>query len=284
MKRAVIHAKTVRDGAYRVISVEAVEAITRESSLALHPTPSDFRTVESSALEEGIVPYRYLRNMGTVGLTGQLRLLGSTVAIAGAGGLGGWIIEGLARMGVGRLIIIDGDTFTDNNLNRQALCIECELGRPKVEAALRRVQQVNSAVDCECHFVRAGEAEFVRLVRGAQVVVDALDSLPSRFDLQRAAEAAGIPLVHGAIGGFVGQVMTVFPGDTGLFALYSPETAPERGIEVECGNPTATPLMVAAWQIHETIKLLLGIGQPLRHRLLMMDAESGSVEVLQLEG
>jgi len=100
--------------------------------------------------------------------------------------------------------------------------------------------------------------------------------------LQDAAQSLGIPLVHGAIGGMTGQVMTIFPGDEGLYALYGRGEVPERGIEAQQGCPTATPMMVAAWQVQEVLKILLDKGDPLRHRMLFMDAEGGTLDVIRL--
>jgi molybdopterin/thiamine biosynthesis adenylyltransferase len=240
------------------------------------------REVEMAALQARVLPERYRRNLGTVGWDGQLALLQSTVGVVGAGGLGGWIIEGLARMGVGRLIVIDGDSFEENNLNRQAFCTERDLGRPKVEAARQRVAEVNAAVDVVTHHLRVGQEEMVRLLRGADVLVDALDSLPSRLDLQRAARILAVPLVHGAIAGYVAQVMTILPEDAGLLGLYGGERVPERGVEVQWGNPAATPMMAASWQVQEVVKLITRRGDPLRHRLLFMDSEIGTVDLLQV--
>ncbi|MBC7232316.1 MAG: HesA/MoeB/ThiF family protein [Chloroflexi bacterium] len=240
------------------------------------------REAEIVALQERVLPMRYLRNFGTIGWDGQLALLQSTVGIVGAGGLGGWIIEGLARMGVGRLIIIDGDVFEENNLNRQALCVEHGLGQPKVLLAQQRVAEVNAAVEVVAHQLRVDEAQMVQLLQGAQVVVDALDALPTRLALQRAARKLSVPMVHGAIAGYVGQVMTIFPDDPGLLELYGGSRVPERGIEVQWGNPAATPMMIAAWEIQEVVKLLTGRGKPLRRRLLFMDSELGHVDVLEV--
>jgi molybdopterin/thiamine biosynthesis adenylyltransferase len=240
------------------------------------------REVEMAALRERVLPARYLRSLGTVGWEGQIALLQATVGIAGAGGLGGWIIEGLARMGVGRLIIIDSDVFQDNNLNRQVFCVERNLGQPKVEAARQRVAEVNSAVEVVAHQVRVDEAQMLQLLHGADVLVDALDALPTRLALQRAAQKLSVPLVHGAIAGYVGQVMTIFPDDPGLVGLYGDRPVPEHGIEVQWGNPAATPMMVAAWQIQEVVKLLTGRGEPLRRRMLFMDSEIGTIDILQV--
>ena len=239
------------------------------------------RDVERAALAARILPERYRRNLGTIGWEGQQRLLESTVAIVGAGGIGGWIVEGLARMGVSHLTVIDSDRFEENNLNRQLGCTERTLGLPKAECLAERVAQVNAAVMVTPHVAWLDAANAEGLLAGADVVVDALDSLPARMDLQRAAQALGVPMVHGAIAGYTGQVTTVLPGDAGLSALYR-GSVPERGIEVTLGNPAATPMMVAAWQIHEVIKLLVGNVHLLRARLLLMDAEYGEFSEIEL--
>jgi len=261
----------------RLLSLSAVRQLARECDLSV-------REVEIQALKARILPARYERSQGTVGWEGQIKLLESTVAIVGCGGLGGWIIEGLARMGVGHLIVIDGDAFGESNLNRQALCTEDNLGQLKTEAARERVAKVNSATEVTIHPVMADEESLREMLAGADVAVDALDTLPTRLVLQKVAQSLGIPVVHGAIGGYVGQVMTVFPDDEGLYALYGRGDVPERGIEAQLGNPAATPMMIAAWQIQEVVKILLGTGELLRNRLLFMDAESGLAEILEIGG
>ena len=259
----------------RTISLSHVRELAAESRLAL-------RDVEIQALRARILPRRYMRNLGTVGWDGQIALLQSTVGIVGAGGLGGWIIEGLGRIGVGRIIVIDSDVFEENNLNRQAFCREADLGRPKADAARQRIAEVNGAVEVVAYRVRADEEQMVQLLQGSNVLVDALDSLPTRLALQRAARRLQVPMVHGAIAGYVGQVMTIWPEDAGLYGLYGGDRVPEHGIEAQWGNPAATPMMVAAWQVQEVVKLLTGRGEPLRHRLLFMDSEVGAVDILQV--
>jgi molybdopterin/thiamine biosynthesis adenylyltransferase len=275
LRELAVEARDARGEPIRTISLAHVQELAVEAGLAR-------RDVEIQALQERVLPVRYMRNLGTVGWEGQLALLKSTVGIVGAGGLGGWVIEGLARMGVGRLTIIDGDVFEENNLNRQAFCREADLGRPKTEAARQRVAEVNAAVEVVAHPVRVDEEQMVRLLQGADVLVDALDALPTRLALQRAGRRLGVPLVHGAIAGYVGQVMTIYPEDAGLYGLYGGERVPEHGIEAQWGNPTATPMMVAAWEVQEVVKLLTGHGEPLRHRLLFMDSQVGTVDILQV--
>ncbi len=263
------------EGGLSLLPLDAARQVAQEFDLPL-------REVEIRALKERILPARYLRSLGTVGWEGQIKLLQATVAVVGLGGLGGYIVEGLARAGVGRLILIDPDAFIEHNLNRQILGTEANLGVPKVEVARARVAEINSAVEVITHAVEASAENLPRLLKGADVVVDALDRLPKRLVLQDAAQSLGIPMVHGAIGGMTGQVMTILPGDAGLYALYGRGEVPERGIEAEQGCPTATPMMVAAWQVQEVLKILLGKGELLRHRMLLMDAEAGIVDELKL--
>jgi len=241
------------------------------------------REVELAALEMGVVPWRYLRNLGTIGLEGQARLLQATAAVVGLGGLGGYVVEALARMGVGRLILIDGDVFEEHNFNRQLLSAEERLGVDKVQAARQRVAAINGAVEVTGHAVMLTRENLTHLLEEADMVVDALDRLPTRLMLQKGAQALGIPMVHGSIAGFLGQVMTIFPGDPGLRGLYGEATdLPEQGLEARLGTPAATPMAVAAWEAQEVVKILTGQGELLRHRLLVMDMGSGAVEMLQL--
>lgn len=263
-----------------------------EEVLALSPADLDglarrhdlsLRQVELLALGEEIVPERYLRNLGTLGWEGQRRLLESCVAVVGCGGLGGYVIEGLARSGVGRLVIVDGDRFVPHNINRQLFCTLSNLGRPKVEVAQERVAQINPAVDVVAHALRATAANLPALLAGAAVVVDALDNPPDRLALQAAAREAELPLVHGAIAGLVGQVTTVFPGDDTLDLLYgAAEEVPDHGAERLLGTPAVTPMLVAAYQVAEVLKVLLGQGQVWRGRLLYIDLETAMIEPFSL--
>jgi molybdopterin/thiamine biosynthesis adenylyltransferase len=264
------------EGDVRVIRLHQVRELAAASDCSI-------RRVELAALEAGVVPWRYVRNVGTVGLEGQAKLLRSTVAVVGLGGLGGYVTEALARMGVGRLVLIDGDVFEEHNFNRQLLSSEAKLDMPKAEAAARRVAEINSAVEATACAVALTRENLPRLLEGADVVVDALDRLPIRLTLQEDVQALGVPLVHGSIAGFLGQVMTIFPGDPGLRGLYGgADELPEQGLEAQLGAPAATPMAVAAWEAQEVVKILTGCGEPLRNRLLVMDMGTGSVDFLEL--
>ncbi len=275
LQRQIGELAQVEDGT-RVIRLQQVHELAAANGCSI-------REVELAALGVGVVPWRYLRSLGTVGLEGQAKLLRATVAVVGLGGLGGYVTEALARMGVGRLILIDGDVFEEHNLNRQILSAEAKLGTDKIQAAQRRVAEINGAVEVIAHAVVLISENLPRLLEGADVVVDGLDRLPMRLVLQKGAQALGIPMVHGSIAGFLGQVMTILPGDPGLCSLYGEQDElPEQGLEVQLGTPAATPMAVAAWEAQEVVKILLDQGELLRHRLLVMDMESGTIEILQL--
>ncbi len=261
---------------YQSLSIQAVKEISGKQK-------APGKGVEIAALEQGIVPERYQRNVGTVGVEGQIKLLRSKVVIAGAGGLGGTVTELLARIGVGHIVVADGESFEDSNINRHLLCQEKNLGQNKAQAAVDRVGQINSGVEVKSFSRHVTEDNAPQLIKGANVVVDALGEINARFVLERAAKTEGIPLVHGAIAGFYGQVTTILPEDEGLIRIYGArEKAPQVGSETELGTPPSTASIVASFQAQEVVKVLLGSNRLLRNRLLTIDAESGSVEIINL--
>jgi len=261
---------------YPVISLKAVTSIALANKITV-------RDAEIAALEQGITPWRYLRNTGTIGLDGQTKLLRSTVAIVGAGGLGGTIIELLARQGIGHLIIIDNDRFSEQDLNRQLMSTEENLGEYKAIVTAKRAGQINSAITVTTFVEKFTEENAHRLLKSAGVVADGLDDLPSRFAVEKACRDLKIPYVYGTIAGFSGQLMTIFPEDAGLSCIYgSSDSFPEKGLEVKIGNPSATPAIIAAWQVQEIVKIITGIGEPIRNRLLVLDAIEGIADKIDL--
>jgi len=260
-----------------ILSISERDAIAAALSLPK-------RKVEIAALEAGVVPQRYLRNIGSLEISGQKKLLQAKVLLVGAGGLGGTIAQLLARMGLGVLVIADGDSFTEDNLNRQALSLEENVGASKVQAARSQIMKINAATEVEIHEGYVTEKEMAFLIEGAQVAVDALDNMPSRFSLEKVCKEAKVPLVHGAVAGFSGQVTVIYPEDTGFASFYgSPGAVPEKGIELELGNLAGIVSAVASIQVQEAVKIITGIGRPLRNRLLFMDSLTGSVETISLK-
>jgi molybdopterin/thiamine biosynthesis adenylyltransferase len=241
------------------------------------------REIEISCLEQNIIPIRYIRNIGTIGIEGQLKLLCSTVAVCGVGGLGGTIIELLARQGIGHLVIIDNDKFAENNLNRQIMATEGDLKKSKVKVAATRIKKINSAVTVTAVNKKIDSKNVKNLIKDAGVVIDGLDNLMTRQTVADACNKLKIPFVHGAIAGFNGQLMTIFPGDKGLSAICGPCTDENAcGIETHTGNPAATPAVIAAWEVQEAIKIITGIGNPIRNRLIFLDFADGTFDEIFL--
>ena len=262
----------------KVLRIEVIEALAR----TFHIRP---REIEICALDHDYVPARYLKNLGTVGIEGQKKLLESTVAVIGAGGIGGHVAEMLTRMGVGTIILADADAFEDSNLNRQTFATETLVGRSKVEAARERLWEINKSVLVVPHHVLVTEDSLPYVIGNADVVVDGLDTLRDRLTLQRMCAQAEKVMIHGAIAGSGAQVMTIFPGDRGLLDLYGGEGKDEiSGIEAITGNPSTTPAVAAALQTHEAINILLGREPSFRHRLLFLDLDTATFEWIEPEG
>jgi molybdopterin/thiamine biosynthesis adenylyltransferase len=242
------------------------------------------REVEIAALDLEVWPQRYLRNAGSLGLAGQKKLLQSRALLIGVGGLGGTIAQLLARMGLGTLILADGDFFSEDNLNRQAFSLEQNIGQGKVQVACSEILKINAATEVEIFAGFVKENELASLIRGVNVAMDALDNMPTRFLLEKVCKKGKVPLVHGAVAGFSGQVTTIYPEDVGFKAFYGEsQTIPEKGIEVELGNLAGIVSTVASLQVQEVIKIITGLGRPLRNRLLFLDSLNGSAEIISLK-
>jgi molybdopterin/thiamine biosynthesis adenylyltransferase len=229
-----------------------------------------YAEVEEAALSQGILPARYQRNRQTISTAEQLTLFRSRVAVIGCGGLGGYVIEQLARLGVGQLLVVDPDVFEEHNLNRQLLALPTNLGQAKVTAARNRIAAINPAVTVTAVREALSAANGHELLAGMQLVVDALDCIRVRLELAEVCAGLGVPLVHGAIGGWYGQVTTQFPGDRTLHQIYR-HWVEGKGVEQQLGNPAFTPAVVASLQVVEACKVLLGGHELLRHRLLVID-------------
>ncbi len=244
------------------------------------------RAVHESALGAGICPHRYVRNRETVSMEEQLRLVRSCVAVVGSGGLGGQVLLLLARMGIGFLVAVDSDRFDETNLNRQALSSVPDLDRPKCEVAVRVLEEVNPGVEVRAHPVQMDDTNAQEILAGSNVIVDALDNVPDRFCIQAAARSLKIPLVHGAVAGFEGQLMTIFPEDKGFSLLYGTaheERHPEKSPEALLGVPAVTPSLVASLQVMEVVKILLNRGTPLRNLMVHVDLEAAEMNRFSFE-
>lgn len=211
---------------------------------------------------------RYGRNKKTLSDEDQLKLATSCVAIVGCGGLGGYIAEELARIGVGRLVLIDGDRLEVSNLNRQIMATELNIGQWKVEAARVRLQSVNSEVHIEVVRGWFEEAKGPELFREVDLVCDALDSREARVTLERVCHQMDLPLVYASIAGWFGQLGVSLPGDFSVSRLFG---RGEQGVESTWGNPAFTPAVLASLSVAEAVKLLVGLMPSLRHAWLQVD-------------
>ncbi|MDH3391544.1 MAG: HesA/MoeB/ThiF family protein [Desulfobulbaceae bacterium] len=226
--------------------------------------------VEEISLRHDLLPARYQRNRTMISLQQQLSLLRSKVAVFGCGGLGGYIIEELARLGVGRIAVVDPDVFEEHNLNRQLLCTLELLGIKKVVAAEQRVAAVNPAVRLQAFDVAFGQSNSAEILNGVTVAADALDSIPVRLELVEACNNQNIPLVHGAIAGWFGHVAVQYPGENILQHLYAGKKT-GHGVEKRLGNPSFTPAAIASLEVAEIVKILLKTEPLLPRRYLAMD-------------
>ena len=210
---------------------------------------------------------RYVRNLGPLTEQDCLLLQQGRVFLAGCGGLGGYLLEHLLRVGVGTVTVCDGDRFAPSNLNRQLLADGASLGRSKAECACERAALVNPQVTVKAvpAFLTAENAD--SLIAGHHLALDALDSPSARRILARACRQAGIPLVHGAIQGWYAQAAVIAP-DSGMMERLYPEELPAQP---DLGSLAPTAGLCAAVQAGEAIKLLCGRASALAGRLLCMD-------------
>jgi molybdopterin/thiamine biosynthesis adenylyltransferase len=237
--------------------------------------------VEHAALSVGLLPARYQRNRKTVSVEQQLALFDSKVVVVGCGGLGGYVLEELARLGVGHLVVVDFDVFEEHNLNRQILSTFANLNTSKVNVAAERIGSINPAVQVISWNEPFGEDNAVAILNESSVCVDALDSVSERLLLSQFCRKLEIPLVHGAICGWYGQVATQYPGEETLEKLYRSCTL-NKGMETIYGNPSFTPAVTASMQVAEVCKVLLGLGTVLRCKVLFINLLDMVMELEEL--
>jgi len=219
---------------------------------------------------------RYQRHLllPEVGVEGQLKLLGSKVLLLGAGGLGSPAALYLAAAGVGTIGIIDMDVVDDSNLQRQILHNVDRVGERKVDSAKKTLTLLNPDIDVVTYDVRLGADNIMAILAGYDVVVDGADNFPSRYLLNDASVKLGIPVVHGSIFRFEGQVTVFDPNDGPTYRDLLPQPPPAEFAPscAEAGVLGVLPGIIGSIQALEAIKLILGLGDSLRGRILAFDA------------
>ena len=261
---------------YNSISVKQIINLSRASG-------ASGREIEIMALEHGVVPERYVRNMKTFSPQDQVALLKAQVSIVGLGGLGGTVVEILSRLGIGTLNVIDGDTFEESNLNRQFLSTPRMMAKSKADAAERRIKEINPSITVKQHSQFLDQNNGLDLLSRPDVIVDCLDNLKTRFILERLCRQIGSPLVSAAVAGSSGHVTTIYPQDQGLKLIYGdPAKTPAHGAEASLGTVPYSVTFLAALECAEIVKIIQHKGSLLRNKLLVADLNDAVFDVINL--
>jgi len=230
---------------------------------------------------------RYSRHLliPEVGEEGQLKLLDSKILLVGAGGLGSPASLYLAAAGVGRIGIVDADVVDESNLQRQIVHSTESLGEPKVESARRAIEALNPDVEVVSYKERLTSENIERILAdGWDVIVDGADNFPTRYLVNDASVWHDIPVVHGSIYRFEGQVTVFKPHEGPCYRCLFP-TPPPPELAPSCaegGVLGVLPGVIGSLQASEALKLALGIGEPLIGRLLLFDALAATFDEVKL--
>ncbi len=219
---------------------------------------------------------RYSRHiiLTEVGGDGQQKIGNAKVLVLGAGGLGSPVALYLAAAGVGTLGLADNDVVDLSNLQRQVLHHTSDIGRHKVESAAEKLKAINPDVTIDEHRTMVDSSNIMDIIKNYDIVVDGTDNFPTRFLVNDACYFAGKPLVHGAILRFDGQAFTVVPGDGPCYRCIFPEPPPPGSVPncSQAGILGAVAGIIGTVQATEVLKLILGQGNTLNGRLLVLDA------------
>lgn len=227
---------------------------------------------------------RYARHilLKEIGGPGQQRLKAASVAIVGAGGLGAPAALYLAAAGVGRLRLIDDDTVSLDNLQRQIIFRDADVGAPKVDRARAALAALNDNVAVEIERQRLTEANAAYLLQGADVVLDGTDDFETRFAVNAAARSLGVPLVSGAVGRWDGQVSAFAHGGP-CYRCFVPEAPPNAETCSRVGVVGALTGVIGSIMALEAIKLIAQAGEPLIGRVMLFDGLNGEARTVALK-
>ncbi|MDR3373318.1 MAG: molybdopterin-synthase adenylyltransferase MoeB [Ancalomicrobiaceae bacterium] len=237
---------------------------------------------------------RYARHivLRDIGGPGQQALKAARVVVVGAGGLGSPILQYLAAAGVGTIGIVDDDTVSLSNLQRQVIHGTPDIGRPKVASARDAILRLNPHVTVEAHAIRLDATNARNVLSGYDVVIDGTDNFATRFLVADACEALERPLVAAAVIEFYGWVTVLMPYATGPDGSRNPSLRaimrqPDDGRAQTCaefGILGVVPGILGTLAAAEALKLVLGLGMPLVRRMLTVDVRDMSIDALDYEG
>jgi adenylyltransferase/sulfurtransferase len=206
-----------------------------------------------------------------LGEKGQKRLKQSQVVVAGLGGLGCSASLYLTCAGVGHVTLIDCDRVELSNLNRQVLHYEEDIGEKKPFSAAQKLAKLNSSIEVIPVFKKITAQNASKIIKGANLVIDGMDNFKTRFIVNKACVAEGIPFIHGGVHGLFGEVTTILPGRTPCLACIFPEV-PQRKVSLPVFG--VTPALIAILQVTEAIKLLAGFGSLLTEKMLYFNGDT----------
>lgn len=223
----------------------------------------------------------YARQVGIPGwgAEGQLRLKSSTVFVAGAGGLGCPAATYLAAAGVGRVVVCDADRVDRPNLNRQYLYSPSDVGRDKAPIARDRLLEINPSIEVEARVEEITGENAAGLIAGSDLILDCLDNLASRMALNRAAIAVRTPIVYSAVSELTGHLTVLSPPATPCLECFVTRTPPPA----EPAIPGFTAGTMGTMQAMEAVKFLIGYGDCLTGRLLILEGVEPRVDVIDIE-
>ncbi|MEM0358814.1 MAG: HesA/MoeB/ThiF family protein [Candidatus Hadarchaeales archaeon] len=224
---------------------------------------------------------RYSRQMMIPGFgkRAQEKLGKAHVIVVGLGGLGCPSSLYLAAAGVGRITLVDAERVEESNLNRQVLHWTRDVGRSKAGSAAEKLRELNPSVGVEVVEEKLGEENVGEILKG-DVVVDGLDNYETRYLVNSHCVKKGIPFVHAAVEGFIGQLLTVVPGKGPCLRCVIPEPPPPKPLFPVLGP---VPGVMGCLQALEVIKLLTGLGKPLVGRLLLFEGKGMTFEEVEVK-
>lgn len=218
--------------------------------------------IEQTAIQQQIIPTRYIRN--NLSCTQQLRLCTSRIAIIGCGGLGGMASAILARVGIGTMHLVDPDFFEEHNLNRQQFCTLATLGQAKAQVISKELEQLNPAIKCTYSVGTFTKDDITNM----DLVIDGLDTPEGRIELSSLCEDADIPIIHGAVSNWFGQVGIANNANGLIKQLYKQNEQRKPATIKVLGSTVA---QVASLQAAEAVKTLLTLPSQLENHWLNID-------------
>lgn len=210
---------------------------------------------------------RYLRSLGALTQEDIDQLHQKRACVVGCGGIGGYVIEFLSRIGIGSLTVVDGDSFVLSNLNRQLLSSEDNIGLGKAQIALDHVHSINSNVHVTAITEYITSVNANDILRNHDIVVDALDNISARRILAESCSSLGVTLIHGAISGWCAQISVIAPGSHDIERIYPSERTESK----QASSLSFTPALAASIQTAEAVKVLLSKEISLKSKLLIVD-------------